>query len=314
MLCMPQSSVAGEVGVPLVEAVDDFLQDVKARTRRATAEHYDLAVRKTLLPWCKANKVSTVADLDQKRITAWVAWMRTEHKTPNGKPLSDASVHSYASHVNTFLKWCADEYKTTAGHAKTPKVRRAVVDVLSRQEMDRIERATLNERDALFVRVLADTGVRISEALALREGDIIAQDSKHHFLMVDGKTGSRLVPIGPKLYRRLREFIRDGRPRQYTGDHIFVSNTRRHGEYGVPTRWSMGDVIREAALDAGITKRVHPHLFRHSAITHELRQGMSPLLVAQVAGHSSLEMIRSTYAHLSVMDAHSAMMDALGDG
>ena len=72
-------------------------------------------------------------------------------------------------------------------------------------------------------------------------------------------------------------------------------------------------MIRDAAERAGIEKRVHAHLLRHSAITHLLRQGVNPLLVAQYAGHSSLEMIRSTYSHLDRVDLFAAVLKALED-
>lgn len=69
-------------------------------------------------------------------------------------------------------------------------------------------------------------------------------------------------------------------------------------------------MILDAAERAGIEKRVHAHLLRRSAITHLLRHGVSPLLVAQYAGHSSLEMIRSSYSHLDRVDLFAAVLKA----
>jgi site-specific recombinase XerD len=56
---------------------------------------------------------------------------------------------------------------------------------------------------------------------------------------------------------------------------------------------------------------VHPHLFRHSFVTEQLRRGMTPSLVAQIVGHSSLAMIDQVYQHLTVSDAHAALMRSL---
>lgn len=66
--------------------------------------------------------------------------------------------------------------------------------------------------------------------------------------------------------------------------------------------------MREAAAKAGIDKRVYPHLLRHSAATHMLRRGMNPLLVAQILGHADLSMINAVYSHLSMEDAHAALL------
>ena len=70
-------------------------------------------------------------------------------------------------------------------------------------------------------------------------------------------------------------------------------------------------MVRNLGDMAGIRKRVHPHIFRHSAATHYLQRGMDSLLVAQILGHSSLQMIQKVYSHLSPTDAHAALVAAL---
>jgi integrase/recombinase XerD len=70
-------------------------------------------------------------------------------------------------------------------------------------------------------------------------------------------------------------------------------------------------LIRELGQKAGIKKRVHPHLFRHSALTWMLQQGMDSLTVARIAGHSSLVMIQRVYSHLTPADDYAALMQLL---
>jgi integrase len=62
---------------------------------------------------------------------------------------------------------------------------------------------------------------------------------------------------------------------------------------------------------SGLSRRVTPHTFRHSAATWMLRSGMNPLLVAQVLGHTSLDMIQRVYSHLTPSDAHRELIAAL---
>ena len=69
-------------------------------------------------------------------------------------------------------------------------------------------------------------------------------------------------------------------------------------------------MVRYTAINASVTKRVYPHLFRHSFITHVLAQGMNPVAVQQIVGHSSLAMI-TRYAHLSPRDAFDALVQYL---
>ncbi len=62
---------------------------------------------------------------------------------------------------------------------------------------------------------------------------------------------------------------------------------------------------------AGITKRVFPHLLRHSWMTEMLRCGMSPTNSALVIAGASTEVIAKNYAHLTRDDAYDAMIRAL---
>ena len=123
----------------------------------------------------------------------------------------------------------------------------------------------------------------------------------------------RLVGLQPQLARRLRRYIDRQRPQDADTDRIFVSRRRdrRTGAYEPLTESGVQQLVRELGQRAGIAKRVHPHVFRHSAATHMLRRGMNPLLVSKVLGHESLAMITRTYSHLTVDDAHEALMAAL---
>jgi len=62
----------------------------------------------------------------------------------------------------------------------------------------------------------------------------------------------------------------------------------------------------------GIKKRVYPHLFRHSFATWALGQGMNPVQLKDILGHSTLAMITNVYSHLAPEDAYAALMGAMG--
>jgi integrase/recombinase XerD len=291
------------------DAISEYLDDAAARARGRTLELYASVLRRHLLTWATANGLSRTDELGQRSVSRWVAYLRSEHRTPKGEPLSEFSVRTYVRAVNSFLKWL-----DAGGRAKAPVPKRQVLEVLTRAEIDRLEAAAPTERDKLLIRLLADTGARLGEILALREQDVQEQGRREHVVRLGGKTGGRLAPISPGLYRRLRRYVEHGRPAGYFGDRVFVGlHSVRGGTYRTPGRGTIEAMVRDAASRAGIRRRVYPHLLRHSALTHLLRKGVNPLLVAQVAGHSSLEMIRGTYAHLTVSDAHQAVMRALVD-
>jgi integrase/recombinase XerD len=66
-------------------------------------------------------------------------------------------------------------------------------------------------------------------------------------------------------------------------------------------------MLQFTAAKAGLKKRVHPHLFRHSFATWALRRGMNEIQLRDVRGHVDLTMIAATYSHLNQADAYDAL-------
>ncbi|MGH7776049.1 MAG: tyrosine-type recombinase/integrase [Candidatus Dormibacterales bacterium] len=93
------------------------------------------------------------------------------------------------------------------------------------------------------------------------------------------------MPLAPVLHRRLVRYAERQRPRDAASDQLFLSRRRSRltGDYEPLTESGVQQFIRDLGERAGLRKRVHPHVFRHSAATHMLRRGLNPLLVAQAA-------------------------------
>lgn len=260
--------------------------------------------------WAAGQGITDPGDLDQRTLDRWMVHLRTDGGIKG--PLKPATIHSYARAVNAFLGWLRqDGEHDVRGKAKLPQLRRQVLDVLSPEEMRRLEDAAEAERDKLLVRLLADTGIRVGELIKLTTGDLV-ESGRDRFLKIEGKGGrDRLVPIAPRIHARLDRYIRRTRPHA-SSDRIFVGLRRgRSGDYEPLTSSGVEQLVRVLGEKAGIKRRVHPHLFRHSAITDQLRKGVNPLLVAKNAGHSSLSMIARTYSHLDAGDVASAMAEYL---
>jgi integrase/recombinase XerD len=176
-----------------------------------------------------------------------------------------------------------------------------------------MEDAAESERDKLIVRILAATGLRVGELVGLRVSDIIERPGTRgaYYLKVKGKGAKdRLVPI-PGLYRRLRRLADKGRPAGLSTDRLFVSRRRRPGgDYEPLDTSGVQQMVRLLAAEAGIKKRVYPHLLRHSYATWALTKGINPIMLADILGHNSLTMIQQVYAHLAPQDAYDAMARA----
>lgn len=291
----------------LEDAAEDYLTAVGNQGSPATASQYGYALQGVFLPWCKQEGISEPAGVTDKVLDRFTAHLKTRSHKQTGKPLSEQTARTYLRAVRIFLKW-ADVPK---GKFKAPRAPgRKLLEVLSDQEIAALEKAALDERDKLVVRVLADTGIRVSELLGLRTRDLRANThDRRYSIRVTGKGDKqREVPIPPETFRRLERYAEQGDGQTF----IFCGKRRRPtGEIEQLTRSGADQLIRNLAKRAKIGRRVYPHLFRHSYATAKLSNGMNPIVLQTILGHESLAMISQTYQHLVIADTYDAMMRTL---
>src|SRR5207302_4128188 len=128
--------------------------------------------------------------------------------------------------------------------------------------------------------------LRLGELTRLRVSDLETRDRQPH-LRVQGKgERDRLVPL-PNSATRLRTFL-SHRPREAGSDRMFLSSRRSRGILEPLSTSGVHQLIRSLAREAGLSKRVYPHLLRHSFATEALARGMNPIQLADILGHSSL--------------------------
>jgi integrase/recombinase XerD len=163
-------------------------------------------------------------------------------------------------------------------------------DVLSGSEVQRmIEHAPSLKYKALIM-LMYGAGLRVAEARHLRVGDI---DSKRMLLHVRRTKNryDRVLPLSSLLLATLRAYHRSARIK---GELLFAG---RKGDTPI-TRNAIHKGILNALTSAGLKKRVHPHLFRHTFATHLLEVGEDIRTVQILLGHRSLQST-ARYTHLS---------------
>src|SRR5262249_54530882 len=137
--------------------------------------------------------------------------------------LSVHTVSSYLRSINTFLAWARAEGESVTAKAPLPKTPQKIVETLTRDEIMAMEKAG-NERDALIVRLLADTGIRAGELAQLTIADVTEHERTDFLRVLGASQGggakgdkARLVPLPATTAKRLRRFIRN-RPADTTSD------------------------------------------------------------------------------------------------
>ena len=162
-----------------------------------------------------------------------------------------------------------------------PKVPTRLPAVPSRPEVEQLLKAVRSPKYRAIMMVAYGAGLRISEICRLQVTDL---DSQQMVLHVRGGKGGkdRLVPIGPRILRAVREYWVDTRQ---SGSLLFPG--RRAGQ---PIRKdTVRKVFKQAAAEAGITKRVTLHSLRHGFATHLLEDGEDIRVLQALLGHSHVQ-------------------------
>lgn len=178
---------------------------------------------------------------------------------------------------------------------EAPRTGRQLPDTLSTHEidllLDSIDRTTpKGRRDSAMLEVLYSCGLRVSELTSLRLSDLFFGEG---YIRVVGKGNKqRLVPISTIARDKVQIYLEDRRQSESESDILFLNN---RGD--ALTRVMVFTIIRQAALRAGIRKKISPHTFRHSFATHLLEGGASIRQVQEMLGHESI-LTTEIYTHL----------------
>jgi integrase/recombinase XerD len=294
---------------PLERLVDDYLISCRARgLSPRTDEQYSYALRNVFLTWCDGEGIERLEQLDRRAFERYTSTLLAK-RNRYGQPVSKHSVHSFLRPVRLLLNWASREGETVSAKPQLPRREKPIRDVLSRDEIDRLERAVPNERDKLIIRLFSDCGLRLDELTRLTSKDIVRSGRQAHLRVLGKRSRLRDVPIPPSLLRRLDRFI-EARPEERSTDALFLAHRRRAGVYDGLTDMGVYQVVKDAMRRARIDKPVYPHLLRHSWMTEMLRCGMNPLQLSIIAG-ASQDVIAAHYTHLTKDDAYDAMIRAL---
>jgi len=216
--------------------------------------------------------------------------------------LVPSSVSRNVSSIRSFHRFLADENyieKDPSELIQSPRLPQRLPTVLSLDEIERIlgaieDNTVIGIRDRAIVETLYSTGVRVSELVNIKTGDVFLKES---FIRVFGKGAKeRLVPFGERAKRELLKYVNGVRPglarKRKSKDFLFLNFK------GEPlTRIGVWKLIQKYVRKADIRKRVSPHVFRHSFATHLIEGGANLRAVQEMLGHADISTTQ-IYTHL----------------
>lgn len=184
------------------------------------------------------------------------------------------------------------------------KSRKMPEELLSEEEVKSIIRACENARDKALISALAESGGRVSE-IGMMKIKHVAFEQYGARLSISGKTGARKILViysSPYLQQWLNLH-----PDNDTLDAYLWYNPRG----GVLCYARIAAILKKAAKKAGIRKRVHLHLLRHSRAT-QLAKIMSEAALKQYLGWTQGSKMAAIYVHMSGKDTDEAILIANG--
>lgn len=289
--------------------VSDFLTYLEVERNRSerTVKNYDFYLRR-FFEWAKgaAPEKITLPMVHQYRV-----WLN-RHKDARGKAMKKNTQNYHLIALRSFLKYLAKQDIKTLAPEKIELARmpERVVAFLEPGELERMLEAVLKNaprdeqgrpsvvavRDRAILELLFSTGMRVSELASLTRDRV---NLKNEEFTVRGKGDKpRVVFLSNQARYWIKEYLdrrRDPEP------YLFVSHDRatkgRDYDGGLTSR-SIQRLVERYAREAGITKRITPHVLRHTFATDLLRNGADIRSVQSMLGHSSITTTQ-IYTHIT---------------
>jgi site-specific recombinase XerD len=289
----------------------EYLEIEKGRAIR-TVENYEhyLAV---FFEFAKIKHPNDITDASVREFRLWLNRQSTGNNRQTGDTVSKKTQNYYMIALRVFLK-----YLTKRGIAAMPrdqielaKTPERTLDLISPDELSRLLNSPSSNslkdlRDKAILELLFSTGLRVSELCSLTNDF----DFKRDEISIRGKGGKvRVVFISDEAKAAVKKYLD---ARKDMSDALFVqidsekfsknenikNPKEKKDKNNALTRRSIERIVKQHAIKAGITKKVTPHVIRHSFATDLLNNGADIRSVQVMLGHSNISTTQ-IYTHVT---------------
>ncbi len=254
------------------------------------------------------------------RLSEWLGtlWEMAERKDIEGLVLkinesdyAEQSKKEYKACVKKFYKWMlkTDDYpeivRWIKPHSKKLSKIRLPEEILEKGEIFSMIRHAVSTRDKAFVACLWESGCRIGEFLFIRIKHVTPSNGHGLQIMVNGKTGPRrilLIEMAPILREWINAHPKNDDPEAY----VWTTKDGGFMRYGTARA-----LIERVAKNAGVTKKINPHSFRHSRATY-VANYMTESQMKMFFGWAQASDMAQIYVHLSGRDVDNAVLKMNG--
>lgn len=255
--------------------------------------------------YLKSKEITSLNEVDKQVLRGYLSQLVKDG-------FAKISISRKLSAIRSFYRYLLREKLVASSPVATtssPKLDKRLPDFLTPEEMVRLLEAPdlttpQGQRDRALMELLYASGLRVSELVSLDLEQINLNTGE---IRVWGKGAKeRVVLMGKPAAMALSVYLSQGRP-QLLGKKslaLFVSRDGRR-----LTERSIQRTLTKYARAAGISKRVHPHMLRHTFATHLLDGGADLRVVQELLGHASLTSTQ-IYTHVTKSQARKVYLSA----
>lgn len=257
------------------------------------------------------GKIKTPDDITEQLIREYRLWLNRQPGTKNGRghdPMKRRTQNYYLIALRAFLKFLRKRgiESMSPERIELAKVPERSLDLITGAELNRLLNAPDQStpqglRDKAILELFFSTGLRVSELCSLSQDDI---DMSREEFSVRGKGEKvRVVFLSDAAKGAIKKYLAS---RKDMDDALFVQygknvkNVKGADTLRLTSR-SVERLVKKYAVKSGITRKVTPHVVRHSFATDLLQNGADLRSVQALLGHAN---IATTQVYTHVTDKH----------
>ena len=274
----------------------EYLEIEKGRSVK-TIENYD----RYLMRFFQHTKVVKPGELSESMVREFRLWLNRQPGVSGDMKRKTQNYYMIA--LRAFLKYLRRNNIVSLDpeRIELAKVGARDLDLITAAELDRLLKGPNQDtvqslRDKAILELFFSTGLRVSELCSLSRDLDLSRDE----FSVRGKGDKvRVVFLSPSAKEAIRAYEKK---RGDMSDALFAAGTKStFKEAGRLTPRTIERIVKSYAIKAGITRKVTPHVIRHSFATDLLENGADLRSVQALLGHAN---IATTQVYTHVTDKH----------
>ena len=265
-----------------IKSFVSYLHNVK-ETSKNTELSYQRDLMK-MMHFLKEQKVECVEDVTETNLNSYILDLEK-------KGLAASTVSRNVASMKAFYLYLLKSGKVETDpteHLKAPMVEKKIPDILSVADINKLleqpgERTSKGLRDRAMLELLYATGIRVTELISLKVGDI---NRKMDYIVCRDRNRERVIPFGSKAKEALDNYMGAARQDLIGNKECEMLFPNCSGES--MSRQGFWKLLKQYVKQAGIQMEITPHTLRHSFAAHLVDNGADLHVVQEMLGHSDI--------------------------